>query len=657
VELCVVKGEAGSGKSVFVRRLAWEAATNFECLCLYHRRTGSLRFSAIQELYSLSGKRLFLFVDRAAYHVEELECILGNAKSSKTPLTIVTAERHNEWNVRCERLERYVTYEDDITRLNRTEIAELVTKLREAYALGQLSAKSDAECRGIFEQKLDRQILVALHEATKGKTFEEIVIDEYNRIIPIEAQLLYLDICAFQRLGADLRAGLISRIGGVSFEEFRERLLRPLEKVVFVGKDNYGKDYLYRARHQKIAEIVFDNALSSQKAKYDILLRLLKGMNRGYSEDNEAFQSLMHRSTLRTIFANADLARQLLDEGLVLTGNDDFVLHQRAVFELQHSEGDPNIALDFINKALAKSYGDKAKLHTKANVFRRLALLSDNDIKKGHLRNDAIAVLNQIGHKSSRDYILSLNIQIDELVDLLKAPAQGDLSERAISAKVLQIEHLLQAEHRYREALHQDAKAFGAIKKAHVANPSIVPIAIRLSRVYTDRGEVENAIATLRETLSSNSDRDLRFELGKVLSDDPIHSLSSWETIELFERAFESDDDRLMPRLYLMREYWRFRDADKFRNLQRAVRNIPAPRHLRSEPNLIIRIAGEPQLFTGEIRRKEADYALISPKDGYPEVFIHRSKVSGPNFEDLKFGSTLAFHVDFSMKGATGVVE
>ena len=319
-------------------------------------------------------------------------------------------------------MDRYVIYEEELSQLSSKEIEELISKLRGAGALGQLSEKTDAECKEIIEQKLDRQILVALHEVTQGKSFEEIVFDEYNRIIPIEAQLLYLDVCTVQRLGADLRAGLLSRIGGVSFEEFKERLLRPLERVVFVSDDHYGRDHLYRARHQRIAELVFEQVLSTQKQKYDALLRLMKGMNRDYAPDSDAFENLMHGATLRAIFANADLARELFDEGVALGGDIGFILHQRAVFELQHNDGSLDVALDAINKALALSPTDKARLHTKANILRRQALDASNDIKKAHLRSEAIRVVNQIDQKGSRDFVMSLTIHIDELIDLLKSP-------------------------------------------------------------------------------------------------------------------------------------------------------------------------------------------------------------------------------------------
>jgi hypothetical protein len=39
-----------------------------------------------------------------------------------------------------------------------------------------------------------RKILVALHEATMGKRFEEIVEDEFNNVVPREARQIYLTV-------------------------------------------------------------------------------------------------------------------------------------------------------------------------------------------------------------------------------------------------------------------------------------------------------------------------------------------------------------------------------------------------------------------------------------------------------------------------------
>ena len=51
-----------------------------------------------------------------------------------------------------------------------------------------------------FKKRAERQLLVALHEATLGKPFEDIVFDEFERIEPPTARNIYLNICALHSL-------------------------------------------------------------------------------------------------------------------------------------------------------------------------------------------------------------------------------------------------------------------------------------------------------------------------------------------------------------------------------------------------------------------------------------------------------------------------
>src|SRR3990167_4643971 len=93
------------------------------------------------------------------------------------------------------------------------------------------------ERRKFFILTADHQLLVALHEATLGKSFDEIILDEYNRIVPDEAKLLYLDVCTLHRFKVGIRAGLLSRVSGITFDYFGRLLILPLEHVVFVYFD------------------------------------------------------------------------------------------------------------------------------------------------------------------------------------------------------------------------------------------------------------------------------------------------------------------------------------------------------------------------------------------------------------------------------------
>lgn len=76
---------------------------------------------------------------------------------------------------------------------------------------------------------------------------------------------------------------------------------------------------------------------------------------------------------------------------------------------------------------------------------------------------------------------------------------------------------------------------------------------------------------TLSETLSRSPSKELRYELGKLLSEHR-HLKSGMDRVSLFESSFDAEDDRRMPRLYLLREYWRDRSAEKYRTLQASLR-------------------------------------------------------------------------------------
>lgn len=123
----------------------------------------------------------------------------------------------------------------------------------------------------------------------------------------------------------------------------------------------------------------------------------------------------------------------------------------------------------------------------------------------------------------------------------------------------------------------------------------------------------------------------------------------------VLQKSFDKDDDQVIPRLYLLREYWRGRQVDNYRQLQRELKQILAPRNLRSEPNLIVTDADDqPITFKGVVRLKEADYLFAKLDDGYPDVFIHRSNVSRGDFDTLQAGSPISFTVGFNTRGAAG---
>ena len=343
-ELFMLKGPGGNGKTVSLKRIAWESGVTYNQLVLYLTSPAGLRIEPIAEIYRLTGKRIFLFVDRVALVRQELLELLRESKSKSIPMTIVGAERNNEWNIYCEQLEPFVRQEFPVRYLNEREIAGLLDLLEQHSALGLLKHRTPEERLFAFTKQAGRQLLVALHEATLGIPFEDIVFDEFRRIEPAAARSLYLDICALHQFGAPLRSGLISRVSGIRFEQFKTEFIQPLENLVRVSTDIHSRDIYYQSRHHHVAELVFNRVLPTPEEKFDHLVRMLTAINVDYSSDRETFSRLIRGRSLAAIFPNVDLGRLFYDHAQKAAPDDPFVFHQQAVFEMRHPGGELALA-------------------------------------------------------------------------------------------------------------------------------------------------------------------------------------------------------------------------------------------------------------------------------------------------------------------------
>ena len=81
---------------------------------------------------------------------------------------------------------------------HQAEIEGLLDLLDRHDCLGLLKEKRREDQVKAFAERADRQLLVALHELTQGKPFEEIILAEHQRVYPEQARQLYLDIATMR---------------------------------------------------------------------------------------------------------------------------------------------------------------------------------------------------------------------------------------------------------------------------------------------------------------------------------------------------------------------------------------------------------------------------------------------------------------------------
>jgi tetratricopeptide (TPR) repeat protein len=667
-ELFMLKGPAGNGKSVSLKRIAWEAGVTYDQLALYPASPAGLRIEPLAEIHRLTGKRIFLLVDRVALVRNELRDLLLASRARSIPLSIIGAERDNEWNIYCEQLEPFVRQEFPVRYLNEREIGELLGLLERHNALGLLKDRAPEDRIYAFTKSAERQLLVALHEATLGIPFEEIVVDEFRRIEPAVARSLYLDICALHQFGAQVRAGLISRASGIGFQQFQAEFLKPLENIIHIVNDGHSRDVYYRSRHQHVAEIVFSRALPAAEDKFDLLARVLKAINVDYSSDRETFSRLIRGRGIAEIFPSADLGRLFYDRVQEAAPNDPFVSHQRAVFEIHHPGGSLVLAEAAAARAFELNPNNHSIQHTQGDIARRLANETDDPLRKRALRRITREKLGgEFSRLSEYDLYTRARLAIDEFRELSASLDGSDdklppaaFIEAAKEAEMaiqrgLQMfpdnSELLSAEATFREHLDQTARAQQALERAFNLNPRQDWLAVRLARKYQASGDWQNSKRVLDACLRDNPSSKLaHLEMGRVL----IASGDSTAAIEHLRRGFTEGDNHYEAQFWYARELFlqgHFAEAEKLFSAL----NDRAPGRFRTRAAAPVERDQTPIVYDCRVERKEEGYAFLKLPQFPKDVFASRAESDLAEWDKLYTGATAKCALAFSRRGARAI--
>ncbi len=286
----VLFGEAGSGKSTLLKRISADLLNDWALPVLFLRNQRSLDYNVLRPLILTLETRLYLAVDDIEDRVLELENFILAAKRDKADITILGCGRFNEWSYKNQNHGLTFDISFDLQYLTTPEIDALLEKLELAGQLGILGQQTQSERRQAFIRRADRQLLVALREATEGKRFDQIIQDEYSAIPEESAREAYLLICCVYQSRVTMRAGVLRRLTGVSFEDFQTRILTPAERIIIEDKED--GEVVYRARHPIVAQIVADYKIPAAVERLSIYRRILESLDLGIAEDRLAYQRL-----------------------------------------------------------------------------------------------------------------------------------------------------------------------------------------------------------------------------------------------------------------------------------------------------------------------------------------------------------------------------
>lgn len=669
-ELYVLKGEAGSGKTVVLRKLAWDSMTIGFGVCLWVKPNAAVDLDLIEEIANKTGERVFLFWDDAAINRVELQRFYIKARRRHVNVTIVTAERLNEWNTKCDELDELISNEFQLRYLSEREIEELLEKLEQYSCLGpNLTPKTFEERKDELKEKHGRQLLVALHEATMGEPFEDIVFSEYSNIIPEAAQQIYLTVCTLNRMRVPVRAGLISRIHDITFDDFRSAFYKPLEQVVLsslVGES----DVHYKARHPEIAEIVFYRALEDHQERYNEYVRILSKLNIAYESDRSSFRSLIRAHSLLELFPSHQdivslyaLAKEKFDD-------DPYLLQQIANYERLRENGSLEKAVEILGDARRVAPNDQSILHSLAVVWRDMARVTDDRYKRMRCRHESRAYLDEASRKwGITGYIANtkIDLALDNLEDTLSDSAS---TPRVITDAVSRIEaeiteckrqfssqgivHKLEA--RLASMMNDNEGVVLALQKSFEENNRDPATGIRVAALHRDAGNPEEALQILRQALDGKrSDHKLNFAYAELLRS---QEKAEPEELSYYYRRSYTPNDKTYAAQFWYARYASVsasaEDRAKADEIFLYLRNARLPHQDRVTIRDMDGGLDSPVSRYGVVKAKKNAYCFVTVDGSGKDLFCPAASVEDDLWEALEEGDRLRFNIGYSYSGLVG---
>ncbi|MBL0341248.1 MAG: hypothetical protein IPP71_10120 [Bacteroidetes bacterium] len=348
-------GSAGSGKSTVLKRISLELSKlGFPVYFNYSEAIP--KPEDIKDALNEFNRKCILVFDNAELVVYKLPQILEALEHCNYKPVIIISCRSiyldflNGDQDCIKQMRKY-----NLNILSDNEIYRVIDILTIHDLLGTLKNKSQAHKFKEFKDRSKSQLLVAMKEATTGKRFDDIIIDEYKKIVPTEAQFAVLCVAITTEAGF-----AISKQEYVGFA-----LTEPNTALNFL--DNTLRDIILTLghnqerliiRHRVIAEIILKNCdLDELKRAYlNVLTNLAHEINHYdfYSPKFNLYKNIInHKKIYKRFENNIQLARDIY-ESLKHYFRDDYQFWlQFGSLELEGKGGDLELAENYLSQAWA----------------------------------------------------------------------------------------------------------------------------------------------------------------------------------------------------------------------------------------------------------------------------------------------------------------
>lgn len=218
VQLFVVIGPAGSGKSTALRRAAYELTRSGHAVYFSKAQYRIDLKPLIGFAHTLGSQRAYVFIDDAVLHLETLNALLSEIPTVN--LVFVVADQSHLLNPRIAALKLAPKQIVSMPHLDQADCEAILDALHRHGLLGVLTGRSREDQVREFLIRSRKQLLVAMKEATSGRGFDIIIAQEYGTLASESARLAYSVAClAYMHGAAVRRRHVTSCLDGSDYEK------------------------------------------------------------------------------------------------------------------------------------------------------------------------------------------------------------------------------------------------------------------------------------------------------------------------------------------------------------------------------------------------------------------------------------------------------
>lgn len=205
-------GPAGSGKTTLLMQMCYALCRSSGLNVYFIQEPNKELKKTLEALEQSSHEatQIIVAIDNVDVVADQLSESLSSARLSKT--TILCAERENSWKKRTiHKLGQFSSNPIIVNEFSQQDAKKILGKL-EAYGswtvLGQMSEKERIHA---LVDRAQKQLLIALLEATYGRGFGEIIERDYRTLTSFEERMFFLTVGVVTERPCDAPMSLVDR--------------------------------------------------------------------------------------------------------------------------------------------------------------------------------------------------------------------------------------------------------------------------------------------------------------------------------------------------------------------------------------------------------------------------------------------------------------